>query len=187
MKKTRVKSKTAAAPAAPKARIVRDKPGDGTGPVIELAPSMLRMKKILVPIDFSDASSKALRYAVSLAQQFGAKITLLHVLEPLPYPPDITYLPIGQGLPVKATQEKLDEMAHATVEAYLLDGALVRAGRAFDAITETARKLKADLIVISTHGYTGLRHVLLGSTAERVVRYAPCPVFTVRERERDFV
>jgi nucleotide-binding universal stress UspA family protein len=64
---------------------------------------------------------------------------------------------------------------------------VVRLGHPYQEITDAARELKVDLIVISTHGYTGLKHVLLGSTAERIVRHAPCPVLTVREKEQDFV
>jgi universal stress protein A len=64
---------------------------------------------------------------------------------------------------------------------------MTRIGRAFDEITAAAREQKADLIVISTHGYSGVKHVVLGSVAERVVRHAPCPVLVVREHERDFV
>jgi nucleotide-binding universal stress UspA family protein len=63
---------------------------------------------------------------------------------------------------------------------------LVRQGRAFHEIAEAARTLKSDLVIISTHGFTGVKHALLGSTAERVVRHAPCPVLVVRQRERQF-
>ena len=65
--------------------------------------------------------------------------------------------------------------------------ALVRLGQPHREITEAAKELHVDLIVLATHGYTGLKHAFLGSTAERVVRHAPCPVLTVREREHDFV
>ena len=65
--------------------------------------------------------------------------------------------------------------------------ALVRAGQPYYEITTAAKELDVDLIVITTHGRTGLKHALLGSTAERVVRHAPCPVLTVREREHDFI
>ena len=69
----------------------------------------------------------------------------------------------------------------------LMERTLVRHGVPFHEITEAARTLQTDLIIIATHGYTGLKHALLGSTAERVVRHAPCPVLSVREVERDFL
>ena len=68
-----------------------------------------------------------------------------------------------------------------------MEKALVRYGRSFHEIAEAARTLKVDLIILSTHGYTGLKHALLGSATERVVRHAPCPVLVVREREHEFV
>jgi nucleotide-binding universal stress UspA family protein len=73
------------------------------------------------------------------------------------------------------------------IEPKLLQKTLVREGRSFHEIADAARTLKVDLIIISTHGHTGLKHALLGSTTERVVRHAPCPVLVVREREREFV
>ena len=73
------------------------------------------------------------------------------------------------------------------IEPKLTERTLVRQGRSFHEIAEAARTLKADLIIISTHGYSGLKHALLGSTTERVVRHAPCPVLVVREHEREFV
>jgi nucleotide-binding universal stress UspA family protein len=74
-------------------------------------------------------------------------------------------------------------MARGCIAPELLEKTLVRHGVAFDEITKAARELCVDMIVISTHGYTGLKHVVMGSTAERVVRYAGCPVLVVRERE----
>ena len=78
-------------------------------------------------------------------------------------------------------------MANQQMPVKLLADSLVRVGHPYQEITQAAQELKADLIVIATHGYTGLKHILLGSTAERVVRHASCPVLTVREREHDFV
>ena len=158
-------------------------------PEINLVPSLLTMKSILVPIDFSWPSKKALEYAVPFARQFGAKITLLFVLEPPVYTGDIGYVPMevdNEGS-LKAAAKKLAELAELAVEPELLEQTLVRTGRPFQEITDIARSLNTDLIIIATHGYTGLKHVLLGSTVERVVRIAPCPVLTVREEEHEFV
>lgn len=156
--------------------------------VIDLIPALLKIKSILVPIDFSDTAKKALRYAERLAQQFGAKITLLHVIEPVAAL-DVAYHPLMlETAEVKeSARKRVDGLARQMrLSPKLLERTLVRYGSPFAEITEAARTLKVDLIVVSTHGYTGLKHVLLGSTAERVVRHAPCPVLTVREKQHEF-
>ena len=158
-------------------------------PDINLVPALLKLKNILVPIDFSWPSKKALEYAVPFARQFGAKITLLFILDPPVYTGDIGYVPMemdNEGS-LKAATKKLEELADQAMEPDLLEQTLVRTGRPFQEITDIARRLNTDLIIIATHGYTGLKHVLLGSTVERVVRIAPCPVLTVREEEHEFV
>ena len=171
------------------------KPGPGGGatsqpaPEINLVPSLLKLNSILVPIDFSWPSKKALQYALPFARQFGAKITLLFVLEPPVYSGDIGYVPmeVDAAGSLKAAGEKLTELASQVIDPELLDKTLVRTGRPFQEIADAARELKTDLILIATHGYTGLKHVFLGSTVERVIRHAPCPVLTVREEEHEFV
>jgi nucleotide-binding universal stress UspA family protein len=157
------------------------------GTVIDLVPRVLGVRRLLVPFDFSKPSEKALRYAVSFARQFDAKITLLHV-RPLPYyVGEFGDLPIpAEGSSEKAIAERLKAEARRLVPAGMLERAVVRTGSAYDEICKAAHKLKAEMIVISTHGYTGLKHALLGSTAERVVRHAPCPVLVVRQHEREF-
>ena len=152
---------------------------DVAGPV----PAMLKFKSILVPIDFSRISRKALDYAVPLAKHFGAKITLLHAIEPAPYSADLTYVPMGEGFPIGPMKKELDALAKNTIEPELLKTVLVRVGTAFEVITNVAHDCEADLIVITTHGHTGFKHVFMGSTAERVVRHAPCPVLVVRNCE----
>ena len=84
-------------------------------------------------------------------------------------------------------RERLGTLVRDRVDPALVEALLVRDGAPFDEICKAAKEIESDLIVIATHGYTGLKHVFLGSTAERVVRHAPCPVLIVRERERDFV
>jgi nucleotide-binding universal stress UspA family protein len=165
-----------------------NRPGsiDRKGDAGELAPVILKLKSILVPIDFSKISQTALEYAVPLAKQFGAKVTLLHAIEPLPYPVGLTYLPMGEGFPIKPLEEKLNKLAKKTIEPQHLKEVIVQVGTAFEVVTNMARDRKVDLIIITTHGHTGLRHVFMGSTAERVVRHAPCPVFVVRKCEYKF-
>jgi universal stress protein A len=142
------------------------------------------VRSILVPIDFSKASEKALDYAVSLAKQFSAKLTVLSVVEPFPTP-DFAYNPLvmENDKVVAATKRRLEKVtANAGVASEFVEKTLVRNGVPYREIVDAARTLKVDLIVISTHGYSGLAHVFMGSTAERVVRHAECPVLVVRGR-----
>jgi len=83
-------------------------------------------------------------------------------------------------------RRRLQTLALEKVDPELMGGTLVRDGSPFDQITKAAREIRADVIIINTHGYTGLKHILMGSTAEMVVRYAPCPVFVVRAPQYDF-
>jgi nucleotide-binding universal stress UspA family protein len=157
--------------------------------VIDLVPALLKIRTILVPIDFSKTSEKALVYAVRMAEQFGSKIVVLNVVEPIATP-DFAYHPLmletDKAKSVAKTQ--LEKVCRgAMLPANMVERVLVRYGTPFAEITGAARTLKADLIILTTHGYTGLKHVFMGSTAERVVRHAPCPVLTVREKEHEFV
>jgi universal stress protein A len=143
-----------------------------------------QVRSILVPIDFSAPSVKALDYAVALAGQFGAKLALLNVIEPIATP-DFAYYPLvmeNDKIVANAKKHLEQVCAKAGIETELIEKILVRNGAPFREITDAARTLKADLIVISTHGYSGLAHVFMGSTAERVVRHAECPVLVVRGR-----
>lgn len=153
---------------------------------IELIPTVVKIKSILVPTDFSPPSEKALKYALKFAEQFGATVTLLHVIEQVVVPE------LGM-VPLVATNE-LTDAAKNRLERWAKEEGLqietktaVEVGQPFYQITETARDLKVDLIIIATHGYSGLKHIFLGSTAERVARHAPCPVLIVRDKEREFV
>ena len=151
----------------------------------------LGLKNILVPIDFSEQSQKALRYAARFAEQFGSTIILLHVFEVLTYPAELGYMPVELQVDWDAarknTNERLEALAKEELKPTIQTKVLVRSGTPFNEIAAAARELNVDLIILSTHGYSGLKHLLMGSTAERVVRHAPCPVLVVRERERDFI
>lgn len=144
----------------------------------------LALGRILVPVDFSGKSRQALEFAVPLAQQYGGKLFLIHVVEPA-YP--VTTFPGETGpaavdprLVVESCRKALSALALELVPPELLGRTIVCPGRAYLEIVDAAKELKVDLIALSTHGHTGLEHVLLGSTAERVVRHAHCPVLTVR-------
>lgn len=142
--------------------------------------SKVQIGRILVPIDFSTTGLKALPHAVLLARQNEAEIILLHVVEPPFYPSEFGYLvPDDLKLAEKA-KTRLEVLAARDVPAPLRAESAVRIGTPYQEIIEAARTSKADLIVLTTHGRTGISHAFLGSTAERVVRQAPCPVLTVR-------
>jgi len=164
--------------------------GNATTSIIELVPSLLHINSILVPIDFSASSKKALAYAVPFAEQFGAKLTVLHVVEPAATPDFAKSSPLGRenDEAIARCKERLEHLVQErAIDPKLVEKTLVRVGRSFHEITGAARRLRVDLIIIATHGYTGLKRALLGSTTERVVRHAPCPVLVVRQREHEFV
>lgn len=153
-----------------------------------------RLRKILVPVDFSEPSENALAYATGFAGEFGARLVLMHVVSPITYstpgmmPPQIMNLEDDLQ---RDAAEKLDRLKGSATgpengqvpppETY------VCTGTADVEITRAAREMAADLIIMATRGFTGLKHYFLGSTAAHLVRSAPCPVLVVREHERGFV
>ena len=142
---------------------------------------------ILVPVDFSTPSTKALKYAVALARQHGAKITPIFVVE-LSEIVGMFQLLLDDDEIKTSCEAKLMKFARkASVPGTMIDHVLVRKGRPYREIVDAARTLKSDLIVISTNGCSGVTRALLGSVTERVVREAPCPVLVVRENEHEFV
>jgi universal stress protein A len=148
----------------------------------------LTLKSILVPMDFSDSARKALQYALAFARLFKVEITLLHIAPELAEDSRVTFA--MPELQQEILQEAADNLCKEIERAGMPEvkvSPVVKKGTPFHEIVETARQMNADLIVIGTHGRTGLKHVFMGSTAERVVRHAPCPVLVVREREHEFV
>ena len=148
------------------------------------------IKKILVPIDFSDYSKSALRYAVSFAKLFNSEMVLIYVVEPIIYPPDFS---MGQiAIPSmntewdKTANEQLEKHSKSEIPGNIKVKTLVKTGKPFVEIIETAADENTDLIIIATHGHSGVEHILFGSTAEKVVRKAPCPVLTLREPIKGF-
>ena len=137
----------------------------------------MKCQHILVPIDFSRDSEDAVDCAVGLAQQFQARLTLLHSV----YVPEAADVNLAAYLD-KIESESAEQMAarrKRVEDAGVTADSLMVRGSPSHKITETARDKQADLIVMGTHGRTGLRHMLIGSVAERVVRLAPCPVMVV--------
>jgi len=153
---------------------------------------MIKLKKILVPTDFSDFSKPAVEYACALAARFESELHLVHVIDdPVVHVHDPTMISMGA---LYDKQEERHEIARTELQK-LTDGwengieALceTRQGATFVEIVRYAKDNDIDLIVIGTHGRGGLMHVLIGSVAERVVRKAPCPVLTVRPEGHQFV
>lgn len=151
--------------------------------------SGLQFKKILAPIDFSPASRNGLESAVRFSEEFGAELTLLYVLEP---PASASFVAIPGAVAFSETDLARAEKDLRSVVASVRHQSSeprwkIRVGVPSHEIVEAAREADIDLIVIATHGYTGWKHFCIGSTAERVVRAAPCPVLVVREKEQELL
>jgi len=153
------------------------------------AATTLRIRKILAPVDFSECSRQALRYAVAFARQFGAAVSLIHVVGLNYGGGEFGVVDLGQleGQLAEAASKRLKQLIETEVPAEIRADAIVRVGAPAAVIADCAKQRETDLIILSTHGYRGLKHLLLGSTAENVARLAPCPVLIVREHEHEFV
>lgn len=144
----------------------------------------LAIERILVPIDFSEHARKALRYASEMAELYGAKIDLLHVIEEKLHPAFYvggvqSIYDIEPNIEEKV-RERLDALHDEIAAGRPGVGVHVASGRAAREITQFAEEQGSDLVVMSTHGLTGAERFLLGSVAEKVVRHVPVPVFTVK-------
>jgi universal stress protein A len=143
-----------------------------------------RPRTVLVPVDFSTLSTIALDKARQIAQQFGSKIRLIHVIEPIARDVECILVPPEMG----QMNQRLFAERKARLESLRRDitstgtdaQGETRFGTPWRVIVHYATRTKSDLLVISTHGYTGPKHLLMGSTAERVVQHAPCSVLVVR-------
>jgi universal stress protein A len=145
-----------------------------------------RVKRILAPVDFSEPSKKALQYSVAAARDFGAELIVMHVVQPYPILPDVPAATVQlTRLLEKEAKEKLARLVD-TITGVSCRG-VVRLGSPARLIASEAKECGADLIVISTHGRTGLPHLLMGSVAEHVVRLAECPVLTIHVHGHDVV
>ena len=149
-------------------------------------PLQFKIETILVPLDFSPASLEALDYAVWLAKQFRAAIHLAHV-----YPsdeassiPGAAHFLLQSAEAIERLNKELTGIHQKHVPTFRPENCHIRGGRPYEVIVRLAREIDADLIVLATRGYSGLKHLLLGSTAERVVRTASCPVLVMRKRKQ---
>jgi nucleotide-binding universal stress UspA family protein len=143
---------------------------------------VIAIERILVPIDFSPASLKALDEAVEFGRPYGAEIIVLCVLDrdfhtPVVLVPDPRAFLQAQ---TREAQARLAQIATRLCQENVKHKTLVEFGTPYKVIVDSARRLKVNLIVMSTHGRTGLAHVLIGSVAERVVQHASCPILLLR-------
>lgn len=150
-----------------------------------------QMQRIVVAVDFSEDSKVALDYACDLAAQLSSSLTLVHVVEPDlgPAEADLTAGTTKPSESERLAEAKLDlnEIGERMLGPCRVIETMVRDGIAFFEIAEAAKCLGADLIVIGAHGLAGTNRALLGSTVEKVVRHAPCPVLVVRGQGHEFV
>jgi nucleotide-binding universal stress UspA family protein len=153
---------------------------------------MADIKRILFATDFSDNSKYALTFAISFAQKYDAMLYILHVIQQPSYPLGM-YAEISFDAMDKfsqsisdAVEKEMQTLKEKDLQGYAKYECMIVHGTPFLEILRTAREKNAELIVVGTHGRTGLDHVLFGSTAEKVVRRAPCPVLSVRLPGKEF-
>ncbi|MCB9853933.1 MAG: universal stress protein [Phycisphaerales bacterium] len=153
---------------------------------------MISLKRILFPTDFSEFSLHALKYAQSFAEAYKAELHVLHIVDEA----SLYWMAMGpNSLPIGPCTEELLEVARKEMSDFLAKNLAdtkdvqshVVLGRPFSEIIRYARESDIELIVLCTHGRSGIQHALLGSVTEKVVRKAPCPVLTVRHPEVDFI
>lgn len=144
-------------------------------------------KTILFATDFSESSDHAFQYALSLARKFESRLGIIHVIsEPVDlrgfYVPHISFDKLEEEIEQGALK-MMEKFCHTHVQDYANVESFVVPGIPYDEIIKKAVEINADLIVVGTHGRTGLDHVLFGSTAEKVVRKSAVPVMTIRIKE----
>jgi len=151
----------------------------------------MQIRSILFPTDFSECGNYALSYAAALARTFGASVICVHVIEPMV--PTVGYSGMSEPLPIADISDQLEDSAERELPkiaeceecAGLEIEELIVHGEAASEIVRVAKDRKVDLIVVSSHGRTGLGRILFGSTAEAVVRHASCPVLVVKPTQDD--
>lgn len=171
--------------------MINQNPAQGTSDLRKPSeiPQAICIRKILAPLDFSKSSNQALKYASALAVQFQAVLILVHVVEFSYVGSEFGAVELSQ---IEAdmrenARKRLESLSDKLVDSRLETRKIIACGRPSIQIIETARDEAADLVVIASHGHSSLAHVILGSTVERVVRHASCPVLVVRDDEREFV
>lgn len=160
------------------------------GPVAEddCCPVIPPLRHLLVATDFSEETRKTLCYGVALAREFNATLHVAHVV-PTVLPADVSHLSILSQEPAlkEAARREMERLRTGEIPADIRVQTSILAGNPFFEINKEAERVCAGLIIVSTHGYTGLRYMLLGCTAQRIVQYARVPVLVVREHETEFI
>ncbi|MEI7695413.1 MAG: universal stress protein [Chlorobium sp.] len=149
---------------------------------------MFKIHTILCPVDFSDASRKAVQYAKEFASSMGSRVHLLNVVEPRPMAVDITmnYIPLEGDLQ-NAAKEDLQLVLLEFQQAGLKVDSSIEIGNPSDVILDKSRELDVNLVIMGSHGKKGLSRLIMGSVAETVVRKANCPVLIVKAEEKEFI
>jgi universal stress protein A len=142
----------------------------------------LQLKKIVVPVDFSEWSIRAVEWAASLAHKLGGELILIYVVERLTYPGDLIAPLAGKEFASSEQKAIADKLLGLTENSGVPARSVVTLGRPWVEICKLARDERADLIVMCKHGTTGMIQAFLGSVAEKVVRHAPCDVLTIKPR-----
>jgi nucleotide-binding universal stress UspA family protein len=150
----------------------------------------MEIKTILYAIDFSEGARAAMDHAITLARDYRAKLILLHILQDISIadwyvPSSLSMGELMEDMEKNAWEEMRTWEAEIASKVSTVEVMIVR-GIPFVEIIKTARDKHADLVIIGTHGRTGIDHMLFGSTAEKVVRKSPCPVLTVRMAGKEF-
>lgn len=150
---------------------------------------MISFNAVMVPVDFSKESILAAKFAFSLAEEYETKIYVLHVMEPLhaSLRLHVTDFEAFQQKLIDQAKEDLGNVIPSAMKKRLEVEEILEIGYPQHVIVDKAKELGVDIIVIATHGRTGLAHVLLGSVAEQVIRHAPCPVFVTRNPKDKYV
>ncbi len=143
----------------------------------------MKIKKVLIPSDFSELSTKAIDVAFPMVKQLGAEITFIHVIERLDHPDDMTALfDEGYAYMMDRARALLNDLVIRSTQENIKANSEIANGIPYVEISRMAEELGADLIIMGTHGRKGLDHMLMGSQTERVVRMATCPVTTIKTR-----
>lgn len=146
--------------------------------------------EVIVPTDFSEHSLRALDYAVEIADKFSSHLTILYVIEPLLQAADVSWTKVDfeelNQSHKEAAEKQLQQLTEERIPKRIHADTAILFGKPFVEIVKQARDDNADLIVMATHGRGAISHILMGSTAEKVVRKAPCPVLTVKHPKQIF-
>ena len=141
-------------------------------------------KKIIFTTDFSESARFAMTFAVDIAHKYGAELTLVHVIEPIFTPVDFAWgtynYPDIEKQVNSYAEDSIKKLVEQEIPPGLKTQVVILFGKPWREVVSYAREHAGDLIVIATHGLSGLSHAIYGSTAEKVIRKSPCPVLTIR-------